>query len=386
MTIALARRMARLPPQFFAELVTRAGERASAGHHVINLGQGNPVDPTPPSIVAALQAGAADPQFHRYGPFGGLTRLKVSGAAWWQRRYGVSLDPEREVAVVIGVKVVLTELALMMVNPGDAVLVPDPGYPDYYSGIALAGGVALPYRLTAASGFAPNFTEMPPARLLYLNYPHNPTGALAPPGLASDAVDWAHRAGALIVHDLAYGDITFDGQRASSLLATAGAKSVSLELLSLSKTFNMAGWRIGLAAGSADAVAALATLQDHLHCSQFGGIQLAASYALDNAEVFAARTAAVYQRRRDLFISEVARAKVTIPKPAGGIFLWWPVPGHGSGEAFAQFLLNEADVLVAPGIGFGEAGRSYVRVSLTATEDDLRAAGARIRDVLPRWS
>ena len=380
-----ADRVARLPEQFFAALVAEATARQRAGRPILNLGQGNPVDPTPPAVVAALAAAAAEPQHQRYGSFRGLAALKEAASQWWHRRYRVVLDPAREVGVVIGVKVALAELSLLAVNEGDGVLVPDPGYPDYDAGIALAGGRRLAYPLTAEDGYQPDFGRLPDARLMFLNYPHNPTGALATADTLASAVDWARRTGGLLAQDLAYGDLVFDGHRARSLLAEPGAREVGVELLSLSKTFHMAGWRIGLVAGGADVIAAFETLQDHLHCSQFGAIQAAAAVALNQGDAWADATTALYQRRRDLVVNGLRRAGFVVPKPMGGIFVWLPVPGGGDGTRFARFLLDRADVLVAPGVGFGSEGIRSVRLSLTTADPVLAEAVARIGSIVAAW-
>lgn len=380
-----ADRVCRLPSQFFAALVADATARQRAGQPIINLGQGNPVDPTPPAIVDALGAGAADPRHQRYGSFRGLDALKEAASRWWHRRYGVELDPARELAVVIGVKVALAELSLLAANEGDGVLVPDPGYPDYDAGIALSGARRLAYPLTADTGYQPDFACLPDARLMFLNYPHNPTGALATTDTLAAAAAWARRTGALLAQDLAYGDIVFDGGRARSLLGEPGAREVAVELLSLSKTFHMAGWRIGLVAGGADVIAAFETLQDHLHCSQFGAIQAAAAVALDQGDAWADGTAALYQRRRDLVVDGLRSAGVAVPKPMGGIFVWLPVPGGGDGTRFARFLLDYADVLVAPGVGFGHEGTRFVRLSLTTADTELAEAVRRIGSVVAAW-
>ncbi len=385
MTFQPADRVSRLPAQFFAALVAEATARQRGGQRIINLGQGNPVDPTPPALVDALAAAAAEPQHQRYGSFRGLAALKEAASRWWHRRFGVVLDPTRELAVVIGVKVALAELSLLAANEGDGVLVPDPGYPDYDAGIALAGARRLAYPLTADTAYQPDFGRLPGARLMFLNYPHNPTGALATADTLAAAVHWARRTGALLAHDLAYGDIVFDGGRARSLLAAPGAREVGVELLSLSKTFHMAGWRIGLVAGGSDVIAAFETLQDHLHCSQFGAIQAAAAVALDQGDAWAAATTALYERRRDLVVDGLRGAGIVVPKPMGGIFVWLPVPGGGDGTRFARFLLDRADVLVAPGVGFGPEGTRCVRLSLTTADTELAEAIARIASVVAAW-
>ncbi len=380
-----ADRVSRLPAQFFAALVAEAAARQQAGQRIINLGQGNPVDPTPPAIVAGLARAAAQPEYQRYGSFRGLLALKEAASRWWHRRYGVVLDPAREVAVVIGVKVALAELSLLAANEGDTVLVPDPGYPDYDAGIALAGARRVTYPLTRQAGYQPDFAHMPDARLLFLNYPHNPTGALATAETLRGAAEWTRRTGSLLAHDLAYGDIVFDGGRAQSLLAEPGARDAAVELLSLSKTFHMAGWRIGLVAGGAHVIAAFEGLQDHLHCSQFGAVQAAAALALDQGDAWAASAAALYQRRRDLVVDALRGAGIPVDKPRAGIFVWLPVPGGGDGTRFAQFLLDRAAVLVAPGIGFGPEGTRFVRLSLTTSDTELTEAVDRITSVLAAW-
>jgi aminotransferase len=382
-----ADRLRALPNQFFAGLVAATEARIRAGHDVINLGQGNPVDPTPPHIVQALQDAAADPRYHRYISFRGLHRLKEQAARWWEDRHGVVLDPDREIAILIGVKVGLAEVALATLNPGDVAAVPDPGYPDYWSGIALAGARRISLRLPAARGFRPAWEELPATvRLVFLNYPHNPTGQVGEPALFAEAVEFARRTGAVIAHDLAYGDILYDGHAAPSFLATPGAREVGVEFVSLSKSYNMAGWRIGLVAGHPDIIGAIELLQDHLHCSQFGAVQEAAIAALTSPPEVTESVRARYRERREAFLGPVREAGWDIPPIPGGIFLWGAVPGEGDGEAFSRFLLETADVMVAPGIGFGAEGRRFVRISLTAPTDRIGDAARRIARVLPEWN
>lgn len=381
-----SRRFRRLPRQLFAALIAATEARRAAGHDVINLGQGNPVDPTPEHIVRAMQEAVADPVLQRYIPFDGLPAFKEAAARWWGRRYGVDVDPATEVAVMIGVKVGLVEMSLLVANPGDKVAVPDPGYPDYWSGIALAGAELVPIPLRPERDYYPDWDALPSdVKLVFLNYPHNPTGQVATPAVFEQAVAFARRTGAVLVHDLAYGDIMFDGRPSRSFLATPGAKDVGLEFVSLSKSYNMAGWRIGVAAGNREVIHALEVLQDHLHCSQFGAIQVASIAALDSPPEITERVARTYQERRDVFVGALDAAGWHIPPAAGGIFLWCPVPGGGDGEAFANFLLERADVVTAPGRGFGEEGRRFIRVALTQPTDRIAEAARRIAKVLPEW-
>lgn len=382
-----ARRMERLPQQLFAALISATNARRAAGHDVINLGQGNPVDKTPDHIVEALKRAADDPSMQRYIPFSGLESLKKAGARWWQRLYGVTLDPASEIAIMIGVKVGLVEMSLLLANPGDKVGVPDPGYPDYWSGIALAGATLVPVPLRPEHDFFPVWSQLPEdLRLLFLNYPHNPTGQIGTSSVFEQAVAFGRRTGAVIVHDLAYGDIVFDGRTSPSFLSSPGARDVGVEFVSLSKSYNMAGWRIGLAAGNRDIIHGLEILQDHLHCSQFGAIQEAAAVALDSPPATTKAMAATYELRRDTFIGHLAQAGWTIPKVAGGIFLWCPVPYGGDGQQFARFVLEEADVMIAPGSGFGQEGHHHVRISLTQPTERIAEAAHRIAAILPRWA
>ena len=383
--LRLARRMGALPEQFFSTLVAKTEARVAAGHDVINLGQGNPIDETPPHIVDRLRSMAGELRYQRYVPFSGLSELKASAARWYAARYGVQLDPVREIAITMGMKVALQEISLMVLNPGEEALVADPGYPDYWSGIALAGGIRRSLPLLPANGFQPAWDAAPASRLVFLNYPHNPTGALAGPDTFSGAVAYARRSGAVIVHDLAYGDIVFDGRPATSFLAEPGARAVGLELTSFSKSYNMAGWRLGLAAGSGELIAGLETIQDHLHCSQFGAIQQAGIAALESPSAVVAGEALRYQRRRDALVNGLRQAGWEVAPPGGGIFCWAPVPAGGDAVTFANFLLERADVVVAPGVGFGRFGAGYVRLSLTAPAARLEEAARRIGDVLPAW-
>jgi aminotransferase len=377
--------MGNLPDQFFAALVDKTEQRIRAGHDVINLGQGNPIDETPSHIIERLRDTAGEVRYHRYVPFSGITALKEAAARWYERRYGVRLDPAREIAVTIGVKVALQELSLITLNPGDAALVPDPGYPDYWSGIALAGGRRLSLPLRAEHAFQPVWEAAPDAALVFLNYPHNPTGQVAASETFLGAVAYARRTGALMVHDLAYGDILFDGRAGASFLTVPGARDVGVECVSLSKSYNMAGWRVGIVAGNADVIAALEQIQDHLHCSQFGAIQEAAVAALESPRAVTEAQARRYEERRDALIDGLRQAGWPVAPPAGGIFCWAQVPGGGDAVRFADYLLDAANVVVAPGVGFGTCGAGYVRLSLTAQADRLSEAARRIGDVLPAW-
>lgn len=378
--------LASLPDQFFAALVARAGARRAEGRDVINLGQGNPDVPTPPALVQALAEAAARPELQRYTPFRGLSTLKEAAAAWYGRHFGVTLDPGREIAIGIGAKVILGELPLALVEPGQGVGVPDPGFPDYLSGVALARARAVPIVLRPDRAYLPHWDELSePMRMAYMNYPHNPTGACATDDAMDQAIAYAERTGTVLVHDWAYGEIRYDSRPPVSLLARPGGTRVGVELVTLSKSHSMAGWRVAFLAGRADVIAHIELLQDHLHCGPFGAIQETAALALSPAmDGAAAERRAVYEQRRDAWIEACRHEGWAMTPPGGSIFAWAPTPAGVSARTFADALLEEVDVVVAPGDGFGRLGAGFVRIALTEPEHRLVEAASRIGQVLRR--
>ncbi|APR06380.1 LL-diaminopimelate aminotransferase [Lentilactobacillus parabuchneri] len=372
-----------LPKQFFASLVKKVNAKIATGADVINLGQGNPDQPTPEFIVEAMQKQTADPQNHKYAQFRGDPELKKAAAAFYQREYGVSLDPETEIAILGGSKIGLVELPFAILNPGDMMLLPDPGYPDYLSGVALAQVKLELMRLTEANHFLPDYDTLDKqvvedAKLMYLNYPNNPTGAVATPAFYQKTVDFAKANGIGVVQDFAYGAIGFDGHRPVSFLQTPGAKDVGIEMDTFSKSFNMAGWRIGFAAGNADMIEAINLIQDHLFVSVFPAIQKAAITALNSDQQSVHDLVALYEKRRNQFF-KAARAIGWEPYPSGGSFYaWMPVPKGYTSEAFADLLLDKAAVAVAPGNGFGDGGEGFIRVGLLIDEPRFTEACQRI--------
>ncbi|MCZ0755469.1 pyridoxal phosphate-dependent aminotransferase [Anoxybacillus sp. J5B_2022] len=372
-----------LPKQFFASLVDKVGKVMADGHDVINLGQGNPDQPTPPHIVEALQKAAANPKYHKYSPFRGYSFLKEAVATFYEREYGVTLDPEKEVAILFGGKAGLVEIPQCLLNPGDVVLVPDPGYPDYWSGVALARAEMAMMPLLAENGFLPDYEGLKEevvrkAKLMFLNYPNNPTGATATEAFFADTVSFAAKHNICVVHDFAYGAIGFDGQKPISFLQVEGAKEVGIEIYTFSKTYNMAGWRIGFAVGNESVIAAINLLQDHLYVSLFGAIQEAAAVALLESQQCVHELVALYESRRNTFIHALREIGWNVTAPAGSFFAWLPVPTGWTSEQFADVLLERAHVVVAPGIGFGAHGEGYVRVGLLTSEERLQEAAARI--------
>ncbi|AIQ27325.1 MULTISPECIES: pyridoxal phosphate-dependent aminotransferase [unclassified Paenibacillus] len=372
-----------LPRQFFAALVARAGAVAAEGHDVINLGQGNPDMPTPAHIVESLQLAAVNPLNHKYPPFRGHVYLKEAVAEFYLREYGVELEPEREVAILFGGKTGLVEVVQCLLNPGDTALVPDPGYPDYWSGIELARAVMEMMPLTAERGFLPDYGSISPeaaakAKLMFLNYPNNPTGAVATADFFRETVQFASDHNICVVHDFAYAAIGYEGQKPRSYLQTPGAKENGIEIYTLSKTYNMAGWRVAFAVGNASVIESLNLLQDHMYVSLFGAVQEAARTALLGPQAPVQANVARYEARRNVLIQGLRSIGWEVEAPRGSFFAWLPVPAGYTSQSFADLLLDEAHVVVAPGIGFGAYGEGYVRVGLVSEEARLAEAVERI--------
>jgi aminotransferase len=360
-------RMRRLPEQYFMALLARVAAAArDDGEPLVDLGRGNPETGPPPHVVEALNAAAARPEAHGYAPFAGLPELKEAIAGRYRDVYGVDLDPEREVAVVPGSKTALMEFALVCVERDETILLPDPGYADYPSAVALAG---------ARRGSFTGFDAIEPAAALYLNYPGNPTAEAAPAGVFADAVEWASRTGAVVLHDFAYGDLVFDGRRPESFLAAEGARDVGVELFSMSKSYGMAGWRLGFMLGNAEIVRRIETLQDHVFAGVFRPIQEAGIAALIGPQESVEARRATYERRRDRALETLRGVEA---QSEGTFFVWFRLPEGVTAER----LLTDQRVVVAPGEGFGERGRGWARLSLAVTDETLEAGLARLAAAL----
>ncbi|WP_059173743.1 pyridoxal phosphate-dependent aminotransferase [Bacillus sp. FJAT-27445] len=372
-----------LPGQFFAGLVKKVGETIEKGHDVINLGQGNPDQPTPAHIVRKLQNAAANPLNHKYSPFQGFRYLKEAAANFYKREYNVDLDPDTEVAILFGGKAGLVEIPQCLLNPGDTLLVPDPGYPDYLSGAALAQAKLETMPLLEQNGFLPDYKAISPealesAKLMILNYPNNPTGAVATKEFFDETVSLSNKHGICIVHDFAYGAIGFEGKKPISFLQSEGAKDIGIEIYTLSKTYNMAGWRVGFAVGNKSVISAIELIQDHMYVSLFGAVQEAAAEALNGSQDCVNELVRLYEGRRKALIGGLKRIGWDVAAPAGSFFAWLKVPEGFSSMEFADYLLEKAHIMVAPGIGFGQFGEGYVRVGLLASEERLAEAVQRI--------
>ena len=378
-----------LPKQFFASLVSRVNAKIATGADVINLGQGNPDLPTPDYIVQAMQQATAVAADHQYSAFRGEMRFKTAIAQFYFDTYGVVLDPATEVAVLAGSKIGLVELPLALMNPGETLLLPNPGYPDYWSGAALGRVAVEQVELKRENDFLIDYDDIPAdvaqrAKFLYMNYPNNPTGAVATADFYEQTVAFAKQNQVGIISDFAYGAIGFDGHQPRSFMQTPGAKTVGIETYTFSKTFNMAGWRVGFAVGNADMIDAINVIQDHLFVSLFPAVQDAAIVALahyhdQNSAV--ANLVQVYQQRRDAFIQAVRTYNWEPYVPKGAFYVLMPVPAGYTSASFAELLLEEANVAVADASGFGDAGAGYVRVSLTTDTTRLVEAARRIGEL-----
>lgn len=378
-----------LPKQFFASLVSRVNAKIAAGADVINLGQGNPDLPTPDYIVQAMQQATAVAADHQYSAFRGEMRFKTAIAQFYFDTYGVVLDPATEVAVLAGSKIGLVELPLALMNPGETLLLPNPGYPDYWSGAALGRVAVEQVELKRENDFLIDYDDIPAdvaqrAKFLYMNYPNNPTGAVATADFYEQTVAFAKQNQVGIISDFAYGAIGFDGHQPRSFMQTPGAKSVGIETYTFSKTFNMAGWRVGFAVGNADMIDAINVIQDHLFVSLFPAVQDAAIAALahyNDQNSAVANLVQVYQQRRDAFIQAVRTYNWEPYVPKGAFYVLMPVPAGYTSASFADLLLEEENVAVADASGFGDAGAGYVRVSLTTDTTRLVEAARRIGEL-----
>jgi aminotransferase len=368
-------RLERLPAQYFAALLARvAAAAAQEGPPVIDLGRGNPEVGPPEHVVEALREAAVHPTVHGYAPFRGLARLREAIARRYREVYRVELDPEREVAVVPGTKTAIVELALALAGEGETILLPDPYYPDYPSGVALAGAELALLPLDPAAGWSPDFDTAPPAAAVYLNYPSNPCAVCAAPGLFAAAVAYAQRTGTAVVHDAAYVDLVFDGRTPESFLATPGGMEVGVEMWSMSKSYGMAGWRIGFVVGNAELVERVNLLNDHVRVGIFVPLQEAAIAALEGSQDSVEERRATYEARRD-------RLAAALPEPPiceGTFYVWLRLPEGLSAER----LLLEQRVAVAPGEGFGPSGAGWVRLSLAVGDETLEAGIERLAPAL----
>jgi len=378
-------RSERLPPYLFAELERKVREKKAAGVDVISLGIGDPDTPTPAPVVDALARAVADAGTHQYPSNRGRPELREAFASFYERRFGVALDPETEIIPALGAKECVFNLNLAFLDAGDVALAADPGYPVYTGGPLLADGEPVLMPLVPERGFAPDLDAIAAedaarARLLYLNYPNNPTGAVLPEGLFERVVEFAREHDVLVVHDASYTETTFDGYVAPSFLETPGAKEVGVEIFSLSKGWNMTGWRTAAIVGNADAVAAYWRLKTNIDSGMFEAVQLAAAAGLDAGPPEEMK--AIYQRRRDLVCDALRAIGVNVTPPKGTIYIWAPVPEGHTSASYCELVLEESGVVLSPGGAYGPNGEGFFRISLTVPDERLGEAVERLRGSL----
>jgi len=383
----LSARLDKIPLYLFAEIDRRIEEKKAQGVDVISFGVGDPDVPTPGSIVDALCAESHKPEHHRYPSYFGLAEFRESAARWFERRFGVALDPGLQILPLMGSKEGVAHIALALLDPGDLALVPEPSYPVYAMGTLLAGAESHFLPLAAGNGFLPDLESVPPdvarrSKILWLNYPNNPTGAIASNEFFERAIEFARSYSLVLAHDNAYSEITYDGYVAPSLFQFKGAMEIGVEFHSLSKTFNMTGWRIGFVCGNHEVIEALGTIKTNIDSGIFNPVQLAAVEALDHGEKTLRDMVKLYQSRRDLLVSELAELGWEISPPKGSIYLWMPVPPGFDSVGFSTHVLDKAGVFFTPGNAYGPSGEGYVRLSLTVPDDKIKEAMARLKEVL----
>ena len=381
-----AKRIQALPPYLFAEIDRKKRAALAKGVDLIDLGIGDPDIPTPGRIIERLTETVTKPANHRYPSSSGMMEFRQAVADWYDRRFGVTLDPATEVCSLIGSKEGVANMAVAYVDPGDVVLVPTPGYPVYEIGTNFNGGEVFFMPLRRENGFMPELSSIPAdvlgrTKMMWLNYPNNPTGAVADESFLKEAVDFARRHKIVLCHDAAYTELGFDGYRAPSILQVDGAKEVAIELHSLSKTFNMTGWRIAMAVGCPELVATLAQVKSNVDSGVFQPVQEAAILALEHAEEFLGPIREVYQERRDTLLDGLHQAGFELPAPRATFYVWLPVPGGWSSADFTARLLDEAGIVTTPGNGFGEPGEGFIRMTLCSPADRLKEAVQRLQQV-----
>ncbi|MBU1262067.1 LL-diaminopimelate aminotransferase [bacterium] len=372
-------RLRQIPPYLFARIDKLKEEEAKKGKRLISLGIGDPDQPTPPQIIQALKEAVDNPKTHSYPPYEGYKELREAISIWYKNRFDVELDPNSEILPLIGSKEGIAHIPFALLNPKDRVLVPDPGYPVYHSATILAAGVPIIVPLLSENRFLPDLKKIDPkgAKLFFVNYPNNPTAATADISFLSDLVCFAKENKLIICFDAAYSEIYFEGTKPPSILQVKGGKDVAIEFHSLSKTYNMTGWRIGFACGNKDIIASLAKLKTNLDSGIFGGVQYAGIKALLGEQSCVETSRKLYERRRDVVVEGLKGCGFKVNKPAATFYLWIQI--EGSSMELTERLIKEASVVVTPGVGFGEHGEGFIRFALTVDEERLKEAVERIK-------
>lgn len=373
-----------LPVNYFANMNQRVADYTQRGIDIINLEKGNPDQPTPDHIVAVLEKAARLPENHGYPPFGGKRSVREAIAAFYKREYQVDIDPETEITMFCGAQIAIAALPQVLLNPGDVMVTTDPAYPLYFSAARLAGAGVHTVPVDEEDDFLPDWNKIPSnvlakTGMLVMNYPNNPTGAMATEAFFADTLTFAKAHRLPIVHDFAYGAFGFDGKRPLSFLQTPGAKEYGVEIYTMSKTYNMAGWRFGFLVGNASVIQAFKRFHDNAHSDVFGAIEDAAAAALLGPQDCVKELNALYERRRDVLVASLRDIGWDVKAPKGSFFNWFKVPKGYTSETFVNALFEKAHVAMAPGLGFGKSGDQYVRASLLEPEERLREAAARIQ-------
>ena len=384
MRIEKAKRVEEIPPYLFAEIDRKKAEMRRKGMDLVDLGIGDPDIPTPQPIIDRLKKAADNPKHHRYPSYEGMIEFRTAVAQWYQKRFGVRLDAATEVLSLIGSKEGIAHIPLAFVNPGDTVLVPSPGYPVYRVSTLFAGGTPYFLPLRKEAGFLPNLSEIPQSvaeksKLLFINYPNNPTAAVAEKSFFEEVVAFARRYNIIVCHDAAYSEVAFDGYRPASFMEVEGAKEVGIEFHSLSKTFNMTGWRIGFAVGCPEIVSSLGRIKENIDSGLFQAIQEAGIEALNRFDTPLTEIIKIYEGRRNLMVKGLRELGLELEQPKASFYLWIRVPGKQTSSQFAALLLEKAGIVATPGNGFGDAGEGYIRMALTVDESRLKEAIERLK-------
>ena len=379
-------RLKNLPPYLFKEIDRQKEEAGKRGIDIIDLGVGDPDMPTPPHIIEALHMAALNPGNHRYPSYTGMDDFNKAVARWYKRRFNVDLDYKKEIVTLIGSKEGIAHIPLAFINPGDIALVTSPGYPVYNIGVRFAGGQTCFMDLLKQNNFLPDLGAVPEeiaqkAKMMFINYPNNPTSAVATEEFFEETVAFAEMNNIIVCHDAAYTEMAFDGYKPKSFLETAGAKDVGIEFHSLSKTYNMTGWRIGFAVGRAEVILALGQVKSNIDSGAFQAIQIAGIAALDGDQTGLKETNKEYASRRDILVDGLLNLGFSVERPKATFYLWIEVPKGYSSEETASRLLTEAGIVVTPGNGFGAAGEGYIRIALTVSKERLKEVIERIGSV-----
>ena len=385
MKITLAERIKNLPPYLFAEIDRLKAEQIKKGVDVIDLGVGDPDTPTPPHIIKALQKAAEDAANHQYPSYTGMNSFREAAAAWMKSRFGVTLDPVSEVVSLIGSKEGIANFPLAFINPGDVVLVPSPGYPPYHSGALFAGGQPYHMHLKRELGFLPDLDAIPAdivarAKVMHVNYPNNPTGAVAGKDFYERVIAFAQNHNIIVCADAAYVE-QYDDQKPASFLELPGARDVGIEFHSLSKTYNMTGWRIGFACGNKEIIAGLGKVKTNIDSGIFQAVQHAGIAALTESQACVEEMRQIYRKRRQLLVNGLKKMGWDIASAAAAFYVWVAVPQGYDSKSFAKKVLEEAGIVITPGVGFGEGGEGYVRFALTRDEKRLQEALDRLAKI-----